>query len=192
MEESFDRFKAICHDVLEALETAMGLPLGAFTQRCERNASEFRFLHYPAIDIKQLRSGKVSRIWPHYDLGVITLLFQDGTGGLEMEYRDGTGKTFVPVRKTYPAELIINISETMQRWTNGVMRGGLHRVTIPPALKAAQEGTIDDRFSIAYFCKANREASVGPFPEFVTEDRPAKYKDMTALQYQQDRLTAAY
>lgn len=180
--------------ILAALEEALRLPAGSFESRCKpRNASELRFNRYPEISLEEMRTGNVNRIWPHFDLGVITMLFTDDVGGLEFQDRKRVGEeTFVPVQEGRQTEIILNISETMQRWTHDALPASLHQVTIPPEMRDQPKGIIPTRYSIAYFCKADREASVGSLPTFIPENGHAKYENMTALEYHQKRLQAAY
>lgn len=84
--------------------------------------------------------------------------------------------------------MVVNISETLQRWTNDRLPAGLHRVTAP---RGMVDGMIPERYTVAYFCKADRNAPVGSLPPFCV-GAPRKYEDMTALEYHQQRLTSAY
>ncbi len=192
MEGAFEAFERVSETIMKALELAFGLPSGAFLDMMTReaNASELRLNHYPAIEVNELTSGAVSRIWPHFDLGVITLLFQDRVGGLEYENRLRPG-TFVPIECGAPSEMIVNISETLQRWTNDVLPAGLHRVNLPKSVIDDEINTVPERYSIAYFCKADRLASVGPLKQFLSEES-SKYRDMRAIDYHQERLQSAY
>ncbi|KAI4270108.1 MAG: hypothetical protein LQ337_006893 [Flavoplaca oasis] len=193
MESWYERMEAVADRLMAALERAFRLPSGALLDRMthEKNASEARLLHYPAIDMAEIKQGAVSRIWPHFDLGVITLLFQDGVGGLECEDRESSGD-FVSVGGNSRSEMVVNVSETLQRWTNDTVRAGLHRVTVPKSFEERESGMVPERFSVTYFCKADRDASVGALPEFVPSGSKAKYEDMTAIEYHQSRLQSAY
>lgn len=193
MEHAFQNLERISANVMEALEVAFKLPHGTFLDKIthEKNACEFRLNHYPEIDVKELKSGVVSRVWPHFDLGVITLLFQDSVGGLEFENRKVPG-TFHPINFDTTPDLIVNVSETLQRWTNDRLPAGLHRVDLPQHVKENQDGIVPERYSIAYFCKANREASVGSLKQFVPEGTKPIYKEMLAIDYQMERLLSAY
>ena len=193
MEQWYERLGEVTANIMSALEVAFNLPTGSFGKRMSKhaNASEARLLHYPSIDMEVIRKGSVSRIWPHFDLGVITLLFQDGLGGLECEDRTQPG-TFKPIECGAASEMIVNVSETLQRWTNNVLPAGLHRVTVPPQFQNLESGLVPERFSITYFGKADRDASVGPLPQFISEASAPKYEDMTAIQYHQSRLQSAY
>ncbi len=193
MEDAFSILEGVSATIMEALEVAFGLPSGAFLERIthKANASEMRFNHYPAIDLQEIRSGGVSRIWPHFDLGVITLLFQDSVGGLEFEDRNQRG-TFARVSCSDSTEMVVNVSETLQRWTNGRLGAGLHRVNVPKELENKETGTLPERYSIAYFCKADRGASVGPLRQFVDAGTEPMYEDISAIEYHQQRLQSAY
>ena len=180
--------------ILEAMELALDLRPGLFTEKCQGRASELRFNHYPEVAISR-PSQDFSRVWPHTDLGVITCLFQDSVGGLEIEDRSQEGK-FEAVDPISPDELIVNISETFELWTNGVIRAGLHNVKLPQALKSSrgtgEELIVPERFSIPFFVKADRDAYVGALDEFVSESRPSAYPARTALEYHMQRLAKAY
>jgi isopenicillin N synthase-like dioxygenase len=194
MESCFEKFQNICLILMSAMEVGLDLPDGTLVQRCIPAASEMRLNHYPRTDLRRITQGKVKRAWPHTDFGIITLLFQDSVGGLELEDRKNPG-TFVPVlpgRADAPREMIVNISNTFQRWTNNVIRAGLHQVTVPLGLKDAQEGICADRYSGIFFLKAHRDTNVGPLPQFVTEKRPAAYDSITALEYQRQMTQVLY
>ncbi|RYO79249.1 hypothetical protein DL762_008265 [Monosporascus cannonballus] len=148
--------------------------------------TNLRLTHYPPIPIEEMRSGRTSHIAPHSDFGILTLLFQGSTGGLEVGNRSGPG-TFVTVPPTDTKEMIANVGDTLQRWTNGKLFGGLHRVTIPEPMKKADGVVLPKRFTMAYLFKTQRTVSVGPLPKFITADNPAKYPDINALEFQQRR-----
>jgi isopenicillin N synthase-like dioxygenase len=189
MEKAFHQFEQITFDLLEALEIGMNLTPGSFTSKCVRSSSEFRMIHYPPITVEDTQGGLISRAWPHYDIGVISLLFQDSVGGLEID--DGRGG-FASATPEKPTDLIVNAAETIQRWSNGHLKAGLHRVTIPPSIKCGEEGRLPQRRSVVYFCKANRNASVAPLPELIKRDHIARYDDLTFLAYHQKRVQSAY
>lgn len=193
MEALFEVLEGVAADLMAALELAFGLPQGVFIDRIthEGNASEMRLNHYPAIEVEQIKVGNVSRIWPHFDLGVITLLFQDEVGGLEFENRKQCG-TFSRVDSSSPTEMVVNVSETLQRWSNGTLPAGLHRVNLPRNFENYDSGTLPERYSIAYFCKADRTASVGSSKHFVLPGHDREYENISALEYQQQRLKSAY
>ncbi|KAF4552920.1 Non-heme dioxygenase in morphine synthesis N-terminal-containing protein 3 [Elsinoe fawcettii] len=190
-ESAYRALHKVRNTILEALELSFDLAPGSFTARCSTSADELRLNRYPAIDVREINNGRVSRIWPHTDLGVITCLFQDRVGGLEIEDRGKLG-SFLPVLRGSPCEMVVNVSETLERWTNGRLRAGVHQVTVPAYLKHASTGLVPARISVPYFVKADREASAGPLPDFVADGEAPSFEDMTALEYHMQRLAKAY
>ena len=47
--------------------------------------NQLRLLHYPRVPAEELEQEKIIRIDAHSDYASITLLLQDGVGGLEVE-----------------------------------------------------------------------------------------------------------
>ncbi|KAI5921648.1 putative gibberellin 20-oxidase [Camillea tinctor] len=192
LEEYFNRGQQVSLELMNALEVAMNIPSGTFAARCRRHASELRLNHYPAVPIQKLSDGTAKRIWPHTDFGIITLLAQDGHGGLEIQDKNRPG-TFVPVPLKQKNELVVNIGDTLERWTNGVLKAGLHQVNLPDELKNDRSiHTLPARSSVAFFLKASRDTSVGAIDNFVPIGDTSKYEEMTALEYHQCRVGIVY
>ena len=87
--------------------------------------------------------------------------------------------------------MIVNVSDTLQRWTNDVLKAGIHRVTVPNTI-VDEEAVVQERFSLTYFFKAGRHVSVGPLNTFISPERPPRFQDMTALQFQKLRNSKMY
>ncbi|KAJ5618102.1 gibberellin 20-oxidase [Penicillium hordei] len=193
LESYFYRSQAITLELMAALELGLGIPQGSFVGLCQGHASELRLNHYPSIALRTLRDGRTSRIWPHTDFGIITLLAQDDRGGLEVQNKEAPDD-FIPVSREDSSEFVVNIGDTLERWTNGVLKAGLHRVTTPrrDAVSSGNDEMLPARRSIAFFLKAHRDMSVGPLPPFVSDLCPPHYEDMTALAYQQLRTNIVY
>ena len=85
-----------------------------------------------------------------------------------------------------------NAGDTYQRSTNDVLKAGVNWVIVPNEVKDEAKTTLNERFSMAYFFKAERGASVGPFQRFVEPQRPPRYQDMTALEFQKWRNQKMY
>lgn len=191
MEGYYDRAQSLCLQIMSALEIGLGLPPNTLVERCVPSASELRLNRYPAVTIAQLRKGDTARIWPHTDFGLITLLLQDNAGGLEVEDQTEPGR-YIPVPPEDSYEIIVNISDTFERWVNGVIKAGVHQVTVPHDRKEVEHGLLKERWSVAHLFKAHRQAMVGPLKQFVTAERPAKFDDITALQFQKRRTGLIY
>jgi isopenicillin N synthase-like dioxygenase len=184
-----------CHEVamslMSAVELGLSIPQGTLATRCLPSASEVRLNHYPAISSKELASGLTARIWPHTDFGIITLLLTDSVGGLEIEDPSSPG-TFLPVPQGARNEMIVNVADTLQRWTNGVLKAGLHRVMLPSGSKGDEDEMVAERWSIPYLFKAKRETKVGALQEFVGEGQKSAYDNITALEFQLRRQHQVY
>jgi len=174
--------------LLAALEIALGLPASSLTNIHLTARNEFRLLHYPAIPTSELRDGSATRIAEHTDFGSITLLFQDSTGGLQVENQEQLG-CFHDVSTESQNEIILNIGDSLQRLTNDTFRAACHRVTYPPSIKADDEEIIPERFSVAYFAKVDREAFVSPMKEFISDAKPCRYEAMTAQEFSNLRFS---
>ena len=194
MESYFDTTFTLSHQLLAILEAALKVPPETLTSRCSRNDNELRMNYYPATTIEQIRNGHVRRNGAHTDYGVLTLLFQDRNGGLEFQDRrvPAPEVKFMPVTADDPYELIVNVADTLQRWTNDIVPAGLHQVTIPGGRRDELDGKLPERFSVAYFLKSNRDESVGSMPEFVSEKRPSKYEHLSAISYHKQRHAILY
>jgi len=188
---TFRKFERLNAELLRALEVGMQLPPGTFTERCARGASEFRLVYYPALSTADAQNGKITRAWPHYDIGVLSFLFQDNVGGLEI-CDGGSEDAFVPVISERPTDLVVNVGETLHRWTNGTIKGGLHRVTTVPSIAVPDGEQIPQRRSVVFFAKADRTTSVAPLPALLDEAHTAKFDDLTFLEYHQQRIATAY
>jgi len=194
MEVYFRNCQALCLQIISATEIGLNVPPGVLVNRCLHDASELRFNYYPSSSVKSLSTGTSKRSWPHTDFGIITLLFQDAVGGLELEDRRNPG-SFVPVVSSSSGsltELIVNTADCLTRWTNNVIRAGLHQVNLPVHMKQMKDGTVPDRYTCPFFLKAGYGTSVGPVPAFISQKQLAAYDEITAIEYHKQRIMVVY
>ncbi|KAE8154172.1 putative gibberellin 20-oxidase [Aspergillus avenaceus] len=181
----------LARDVLTAIELGLNLPEGTFTGCMGSRVDELRIQHYPPLSTKTLTTGKIKRCHPHTDFGFITLLFQDATGGLEIEDRATGG--WIPVLPTGEAtEVGIYIGDTLVHKTNGHLKAAVHHVTAPVSLKNKEDGVLPERYTIALFAKADRHANVGPLSRFITPEAPQRFPSLTALELHNKRVGQLY
>lgn len=90
----------------------------------------------------------------HTDSGFVTLLWQDGTGGLQAESPDGW--IDVPPNE---GGLVVNFGQMLGDWTGGRIKATRHRVL----------GGTAERFSIPFFFEPAVDARIAP----LTGDGPA-------------------
>lgn len=174
--------------ILEALAECLMCDKDMFLGAHRNDEGEARLAHYPAVSANRLSAEQgTSRICEHTDSGSVTLLWQDKVGGLEIE--DVATGHFLPVSCPAPA-VLVNLGDAMERWTNGLLRAGYHRVGAPPGTTTSSH--VPGRFSIMYFGKPDRAASLAPLPQFVSASRPSAYPPVTGEQLNQGTLLKTY
>jgi len=123
--------------------------------------STLRMLHYPARvaavlpDDRAVATPAGTR-WvmtkPHTDSGFVTLLWQDGAGGLQAQGPDGAWIDVPPAE----GGLVVNFGQMLNDWTGGRIRATPHRVL----------GGLAERFSVPFFFEPAVDAVVAPlFPD---------------------------
>lgn len=179
--------------ILTALAQALGISAQHMRELHSKAENEFRLLHYPATPASVFQDKSSTRIAEHTDFGTITLLFQDSIGGLQVEDQEQPG-TFHDVESSSKHEIILNIGDSLQRLTNDTFKAACHRVTVPPTEKTIgeNEDIIPERYSVAYFAKVNRDASLLPLQRFVTDTRPCRYADITSAEFNNVRIAKLF
>lgn len=191
METFYDQAFETELQLIAALAIGLGVSDSSLTSLHSLAENEFRILHYPAVPASTLKDGTATRIAEHTDFGTITMLFQDSIGGLQVEDQTQLG-TFHDVESSAPTDIILNIGDSLQRLTNDTFRAACHRVTYPPTVQADGDEIVPERFSIAYFAKPNRNASLLPLKEFVSTSMPCRYEDVTAWEWNNLRIGKLY
>lgn len=119
-------------------------------------------IHYPAIPKRSLEASDGYRVPAHSDLSTLTILLQDGVGGLQMADMATTTHTRttaveqtasfigVPPNNT---KLLVCGGHMLSRWTGRLYKAAVHRVMRPPN---SQGHRVDERYSVAFFCYPDR------------------------------------
>ena len=156
MAEFYDAFSELAVRTVALVHSALGLSPDEVGQYCgERSTSSVRLNHYPVGDPVPederagLRELGETALGYHTDPGVLTLLLQDMTGGLQAQSASGEWVDIEPRAGT----IVVNLADAMQVWTNDRYRAAVHRV-VPM--------TAADRMSIPYFFNPARSALVEP------------------------------
>ena len=113
---------------------------------------------------------------PHTDHGIVTILWQDSLGGLEVMGKDGQWISATPLRGSF----IINIGELMKRWTNGRFKATVHRVV------HLQDKS---RYSMPLFCNPNFRTMVDP-RDLGVSDAEAQYPPVMSGDFLLSRFKA--
>lgn len=182
-------------DLLEYFETmdklylrlmrmvAIGLQLpdpDFFVKQCNQQHENLRLLHYHSLPPEH--PNKMIRGNVHTDFGALTLLVQDEVGGLRVQNRDGEWINVEPV----PHSIIVNVGDMLMRWSNDRLKATLHQVVTPS--RFGPHDRIPGRFSIAFFCNANKDTTIECLETCQSENNPAKYPPVNAHAYLTQRL----
>ena len=120
--EYFDAAHDVAKQLMRAFALGMEKPEDFFLEGHERPMSRASMIYYPPQDMDR-ELGRFG-VGPHTDFGVLTVLCQDDTGGLQVEDLNGEWVEAPPI----PGTLVVNVGDLLSRWTNDAYRSTPHRV----------------------------------------------------------------
>lgn len=165
--------------LMHVLTVALDVPPDFFA-RCHSGENvTLRLLHYPTggidtVAARQLGAGA------HTDYGLLTLLFQDGTPGLEVEDAAGNWRMVA----AEPDTVIVNSGDLLEVWTNGRYRSTPHRVQ--PRIGATE------RQSIAMFVDPDSATRVDTLASCTDANNPPRFAPTSAGAHLQERIEASH
>ncbi len=143
--EWMDRLTEVGRAVLSGIAISLDLDRDWFDRWCAEPTVLFRIFHYPATPRPERGWG----VAEHTDYGLLTLLVQDETGGLEVR----VGQEWVDVAPIDDA-IVCNLGDMLERMTGGRLRSTPHRVRPPER----------DRYSFPLFLDPAFDAQIAPLP----------------------------
>jgi isopenicillin N synthase-like dioxygenase len=161
--EYIDAVTGLGHRLMAALALSLDLPDDYFASRYTADPLIlFRIFNYPAPAHSTVGEWGVGE---HTDYGLLTMLLQDGHGGLEVK-SNGRWIDAPPI----PGTFVCNIGDMLERMTRGVYRSNPHRVR--PSVR-------HDRLSFPLFFDPNYFARVAPIAELahlpIEDDRATRW-----------------
>jgi isopenicillin N synthase-like dioxygenase len=139
-----DEVTAVLVRLLRAFALALGQHEDAFAPIYDGSPHQLvKLIRYPGRDAGEDDQG----VGAHKDSGLLSLIYQDGQGGLQVE--GATGWIDAAPR---PDAFVVNIGELLELASDGFLRATVHRVVSPPAGR--------DRISLAFFLGARLDATV--------------------------------
>ncbi|XP_071538708.1 uncharacterized protein [Panulirus ornatus] len=177
-----DDCRALATRVLAAIALGLGLERSFFVskhqQMCsDNNATCLRLLYYPPVPSSVVAGA--TRCGAHTDYGIITLLFQDSIGGLEVRERDGSWVSADPM----PDTILVNVGDILQFWTSDKFRATEHRVLIPEEEVRQKKG----RQSVVFFVHPDGHEVIKPLDTSFTFN-----KLLTAREHTDKRFEETY
>jgi isopenicillin N synthase-like dioxygenase len=137
-----------------------------------------RLVHYPPQRTVAPAEGQLG-CGVHTDYGTVTLLADDGTGGLEVMRRDGS---WIGVR--IPDDLlVVNLGDLMAIWTNDRWVSNPHRVVNPPDT---------DRYSMPLFVTPPYHAAITCLESCLAPGEKPRYGPQYAGEYLMSRFDATH
>jgi isopenicillin N synthase-like dioxygenase len=150
------------HTLMSGLALGLGLAETWFADRYTGDPlTLFRIFNYPVPP--EADSAPLWGVGEHTDYGVLTILAQDDSGGLQVRSRS-TWIDAPPV----PGSFVCNIGDMLDRMTGGRYRSTPHRV---------QNRAKRDRLSLPFFFDPNFHAEIEPIElrNIVSEDKDTRW-----------------
>ena len=149
------------HTLMTGLALSLGLEESYFADRYTSDPlTLFRIFNYPPQSGEQ-RWG----VGTHTDYGLLTILKQDESGGLQVKSKSGWIDA-VPV----PGSFVCNIGDMLDRMTGGLYRSTPHRV---------ENRSTHNRLSFPFFFDPNFNAEVKPIeginPAAISDDKDERW-----------------
>ena len=163
MQNYYQECLALGDKLMRLIALAFDLDVNFFRPYFDHSISTLRFLHYPSRDAngQQLLSCAA-----HTDSGILTILYQDQSGGLEVLNSAGKWIPAPYVSESY----VINLGDLMSRWTGGYLVSTQHRVR-------AVVGR--SRFSVPFFFEPNINSIIAP----ITTAKEGHQSDFEPVKY---------
>ncbi|GCC19323.1 uncharacterized protein [Chiloscyllium punctatum] len=173
MESFFKACWQLSVRVMKIIALGLGLESDFFMSKHKKigsnqNPTTLRTAYYPQIQRSSVKENQM-RCGEHSDYGTFTLLFQDKNGGLEVMHKSGQ---FIAA-PYIPNTVLLNIADTLQRWSADTLISTKHRVPIPQADDMLNK----PRRSVAFFVHPDHNASLECFGGL------DKYSPITSLQF---------
>jgi isopenicillin N synthase-like dioxygenase len=176
MEEAYRNFEKSGKALLQAIAIYLGLEEHYFDNFVHNGNSILRAIHYPPITTEPKSAIRAEQ---HEDINLITLLVGASAEGLQILTKQGewVGVTALP------GQIVVNVGDMLQRFTNNKLCSTTHRVVNPP-----KEHWGTSRFSIPFFLHPRGQMSLACLESCIDEKHPKAYPDATAGEYLDERL----
>lgn len=139
-ENLYVELQALSTSLLHLLASSHGKPSSFFDHYLTDSLSTLRLLHYPPVPASRQQEPICT---PHTDSGILTLLHQDETGGLEVRNSNGE---WIPAPYV-PGSVVVNIGDLMAKLSGNRWIATFHRVRSSKSAGTTPKG----RYSVPFF-----------------------------------------
>lgn len=174
--EAYRAFEKSGTALLRAIALYLNLDEHYFDDYVFNGNSILRAIHYPPI-MQEPKSAM--RAEQHEDINLITLLVGASADGLQILSKQ---KEWVGVT-SLPEQILVNVGDMLQRFTNNKLRSTTHRVVNPE-----RKLWHTSRFSIPFFLHPKSGMSLRCLDGCIDEAHPKMYDDIKAGEYLDERL----
>ncbi|HTH07815.1 MAG TPA: 2-oxoglutarate and iron-dependent oxygenase domain-containing protein [Ilumatobacteraceae bacterium] len=152
---------------LRIIAEGLGCHETLFDEMTTNGATLTRAIRYPAMQ-EAPGGGGSGHVWAgaHGDINLITALPRATAPGLQVL----VGETWVDAVAP-DGQVIINTGMMLERFTNGVIPTGIHRVVAAP-------GFTGQRYSVVQFCHPTPWTLLNPLPSCITPEHPQRFSGM--------------
>jgi isopenicillin N synthase-like dioxygenase len=167
---------AVARHIVRLITISLGLPAHALDHHFERPTTFLRALHYPP---QRRSTDDQFGSAPHTDYGIITVLAQDNSGGLQVRPRGGDWIDAPPMDDCF----VLNVGDMLARWTNNRFVSTPHRVI---------NRSGGDRYSLPYFLDPSMDTVIECLPTCTDAANPPHYPPVRYGDYLLERLNKNY
>ncbi|EFA78076.1 Probable iron/ascorbate oxidoreductase [Heterostelium album PN500] len=166
--EYIDQITQLGHRVMEALSLSLNLD----SQYFSKNYTADPLILFRIFNYRTQVADDASERWgvgEHTDYGLLTILYQDNIGGLQVKVPNQGWIPAPPIKNSF----ICNIGDMLERVTGGLYRSTPHRVALNTTGK--------DRLSFPIFFDPNFNAKVRPIEGIETSDNSTERWDKSSV-----------
>jgi isopenicillin N synthase-like dioxygenase len=164
MLDLYESWRSLAGRLSRLFSMNLGLEEDFFVKRTQKPLCQLRVAKYPQQNTVDVEGSIGCGV--HTDYSVLSIIWQVDAPGLQLQTLDGEWVTAPKIDGTF----VCPIGDTTDMYTNGLWRATPHRViNVSPV----------QRHSSAFFYDLDYDCEIEPLPQFVTAERPPKFKKTT-------------
>jgi isopenicillin N synthase-like dioxygenase len=179
---AYDAYRAAAIEAARRMQRAMALALGLapgfFEDQVGDTMFHLRLIHYPPQSRVTPAPGQFG-CGAHTDYGTLTVLSDDGVGGLQVRQRSGEWVDVV----VPSGQLVVNIGDLMAIWTNDRWVSNPHRVVNPVGV---------DRYSSPLFVTPPFDLVIETLPTCLDENGTSRHEPQVSGPYLLSRFDGTH
>lgn len=180
--EAYDAYRSAVIEAALRMQRGLAMALGLaptfFEDQPGDTMFHLRLIHYPPQSRVTPAPGQLG-CGAHTDYGTLTVLADDGVGGLQVQQRSGEWVDVV----VPDGHLVVNIGDLMAIWTNDRWVSNPHRVVNPPGV---------DRYSSPLFVTPPFHLRIETLPTCLDADGRSRHAPLVAGPYLLSRFDGTH